>query len=78
MNFITNFVAGNPTDIDVMGDLVFVTDSSKLHVFSLMGVFLASKDVDGFGESKKITVLEPYIYVNDVLDWEPLTYRMKF
>ena len=61
-----------------MGDLVFVTDSSKLHVFSLMGVCLASKDVDGYGESKKITVLEPYIYVNDVLDWEPLTYRMKF
>ena len=70
-------ISGEPKDVDVCGNFVLVLDNTNIHVFSLMGIHLSSTKVDGYTTNKKIAVLEPFVSVNDVEDWEPIVYKIE-
>lgn len=74
---LSNKISGEPKDVDVSENFVLVLDNTNIHVFSLMGIHLSSTKVEGYTENKKIAVLEPFVYLNDVEDWEPIVYKIE-
>ena len=74
---LSNKISGEPKDVDVSENFVLVLDNTNIHVFSLMRIHLSSTKVEGYTENKKIAVLEPFVYLNDVEDWEPIVYKIE-